>query len=170
MWRHWRSCLFSVCSCIIGTLAFAPPSWAIEGNTAAGPIGGSDIRSAFLPPPGFYGGAFGLGSVVHDIKDGTGQTVAGSLLDIDFAITEHIGRFQVGVAGFYLFQVADDRQFGAIVPPDGRQVRFMTLGGVLNYDMPEYGAVFRVKALTTVIARNFVESQAVVLGFAKKLH
>jgi hypothetical protein len=310
--------------------AFAPPSWAIEGNTAAGTIGGSDIRSAFLPPPGFWGGAIGLGSVVHDIKDGTGQTVpgldainltatiaapffayvpdfkffegsvglfgvfpagencgqlvsvvprrcisgfgdpyfevawsrsfgqlrpsrypgalpimeglvvelglgvvlpigkydaqaqrtngiaigfntfdiapsvaatyttpplivegtefsakfywnnyrtnpttqyrAGSLLDIDFAITEHIGRFQVGVAGFYLSQVADDRQFGAIVPPDGRQVRFMMLGGVLNYDMPEYGAVFRVKVLTTVIARNFTESQGVVLGFAKKLH
>jgi hypothetical protein len=36
--------------------------------------------------------------------------------------------------------------------------------------VPEYGAVFRVKALTTVIARNFIESQAVVLGFAKKLH
>ena len=62
------------------------------------------------------------------------------------------------------------RQFGAVVPPDGRQVRYMTLGGVLNYDMPEYGAVFRVKALTTVIARNVVESQTVVVGFAKKLH
>ena len=332
MWRRRRSGPFWACSCIIGALgvAFALPSWAIEGNTAAGPIGGSDIRSAFLPPPGFYGGAVALGSVVRDIKDGAGQTVpgldaihltakiaapffiyvpdvnffegsiglfgvfptggecgqlatvvprrcisgfgdpyfevawsrsfgqlrpsrypgalpimeglviqlglgavlpigkyvaqsqrangitignntfdiapsvaatyttpplivegtefsakfywnnywtnpttqyrAGSLFDLDFAITEHIGRFQVGVAGFYAFQVADDRQFGATVPPDGRRVQYMTLGGVLNYDMPEYGAVFRVKALTTVIARNMVESQTIIVGLAKKLH
>ena len=28
------------------------PSLAAEGPTIAGPIGGTDIRSAFLPPPG----------------------------------------------------------------------------------------------------------------------
>lgn len=331
MW--WHSCLASGCSSyILGALGIvrASSSWAVEGTTAAGPIGGSDIRSAFLPPPGFYGGAVGLGSIVHNINDGTGQTVpgldaihltakiaapfflyvpnlqlfegsiglfgvvpaggecgqlvsfiprrcvsgfgdpyfevdwsrsfgqlrpsrypgalpimeglvvqlglgvvlpigkydaqtqrangvtmgnntfdvapsvaatyttpplivegtefsakfywnnyrtnpttqykTGSLLDVDFAVTEHIGRFQVGITGFYAFQVANDRQFGATVPPDGRQVRYMTLGGVLNYDMPEYGAVLRVKALTTIIARNVVESQTVVVGFAKKLH
>ena len=40
------------------------------------------------------------------------QYKAGSLLDVDFAISEHIGRFQVGAAGIYAFQVEDDRQFG----------------------------------------------------------
>jgi hypothetical protein len=308
----------------------ADPALAIEGNTAAGPIGGSDIRSAVLPPPGFYAGAVGLASSVDDIKNGNGQTVpgldaihltatiaapffiyvpdvrvfdgsialfgvlpggkecgqlvsfvprrcisgfgdpyfelawsrsfgqlrpsrypgalpimegltlglgvgvvlpvgkydaqtqaangitignntfdiapslavtyttppilvegtefsaklywnnyrtnptthytAGSLIDIDFAVSEHIGRFQVGVAGFYAFQIEDDRLFGVTVPPDGRQVRYMTLGGVLNYDLPEIGAILRFKALTTVIARNVVESQTFVVGFAKKLY
>jgi hypothetical protein len=311
-------------------LCIVSPSWAIEGNTAAGPIGGTDIRSALLPPPGLYGGTIGLVSPVHEIHDGTGKPVpgldavnliariagpffvyvpdyklfggsvgligtvpigqecgqlvslvprrcisgfgdpyfeadwsrsfgqlrrsrdpaafpivegltlalglgavipvgkynaellanngitignntwdvaptvavtyttpplifegtefsakfywnnygtnpnthyrAGSLLDVDFAITEHIGRFQVGAAGFYAFQVADDRLFGVVIPPDGRRIKYMNLGGVLNYDMPEYGAVIRIKALTTVVARNAVVSNTLVVGFFKKFY
>ena len=42
------------------------------------------------------------------------QYRAGSLIDVDFAITEHVGRFQVGATGFYAFQVVDDRQFGIV--------------------------------------------------------
>ena len=36
------------------------PAFAVEGPTAAGPIGGTDIRSAVLPGPGAYGGAIAL--------------------------------------------------------------------------------------------------------------
>ena len=32
------------------------PALAAEGFAIAGPVGGTDIRSAMLPPPGFYGG------------------------------------------------------------------------------------------------------------------
>ena len=52
------------------------------------------------------------------------QYKAGTLLDIDFALTEHIGRFQVGAAGFYAFQVADDRPFG-VHCADGRRINFL---------------------------------------------
>ena len=326
--RLWL--LLTLLGVTTAALCGANPVHAIEGNTAAGPIGGTDIRSALLPPPGVYGGIIGLGSRVREIKDGNGDDVpglnaiqltaliaapifiyvpdakildgsigvfgafpggkecgqlisfvprqcisgfgdpyfevawsrsfgqlrpsrypgalpimegltfgvsigavlpighydaqlqqangvtignntfdiapslaltyttppilfegtefsakmywnnyltnaethykAGSLIDIDFAISEHIGRFQVGIAGFYAFQVADDRIFGVPLQPDGRKLRYMTLGGVLNYDIPEIGAIFRVKALTTVIARNSVVSQTLVVGFAKKLY
>ena len=47
--------------------------------------------------------------------------LTGQLLNLDFAITERIGRFQVGAAGFYAFQVEDDKLFGVPIPPDGRQ-------------------------------------------------
>lgn len=306
------------------------PSPAVEGNTAAGPIGGTDIRSALLPPPGFYAGAIGLVSPAHEIRDGTGKPVpgldsvnlmakiagpffiyvpdvkllegsvgligvfpagqqcgqlvsavpsrctsglgdpyfelawsrafgqlrpsrypgafpimegltvalglgvvvpaghydaqtqaangvtignktwdlapsvavtyttpplifegtefsakfywnhywtnpitqydAGSLLDVDFAISERIGRFQAGVAGFYAFQVADDRQFGGVVPPDGRRIALLNVGGVVNYDLPEFGAAIRVKALRTVVAKNAVASTGLVIGFIRKLY
>jgi hypothetical protein len=36
--------------------AWCGPALAVEGPTVAGPIGGNDIRSAVLPPPGLYGG------------------------------------------------------------------------------------------------------------------
>jgi hypothetical protein len=92
----------------------------------------------------------------------------GDLLDLDFAITEHIGRFQVGLAGFYAFQIEDDRQFGAPVAPDGRRAEVLKVGGVVNYDMPEYAASVRVKAVHALIAANTVEAWAAMIGWFKK--
>ena len=92
----------------------------------------------------------------------------GTLLNLDFAVTERIGRFQLGLAGFYTFQVADDRQFGVRLPPDGRRVEILDLGGVIAYDMPEYGASLKVKALTTAITHNTVGSWGVSMGWIKK--
>jgi hypothetical protein len=327
-WTYPRAAWFLVAAA--AALWMVDPSLAIEGNTAAGPIGGTDIRSALLPPPGLYGGIVGLVSPVHEIHDGTGKPApgldavnliarfagpflvyvpdyklfggsiglfgtapigqqcgqlvsfipgkctsgfgdpyveaawsrsfgqlrpsrdpgafpivegltvalglgavipvgkydpklqatngitvgnntwdvapsiavtfttppllaegtefsaklywnnygtnpdthykAGSLLDVDFALTEHIGRFQIGVAGFYAFQVVDDRQFGVVLPPDGRRIKYLNLGGVLNYDMPEYGAVIRIKPLVTVYSRNAVVQKGIAIGFVKKLY
>lgn len=93
---------------------------------------------------------------------------AGDLLDFEFALTERIGRFQVGVAGFYAFQVEDDELFGVRVPPDGRRVKNFQLGPILNYDLPERMASVKVKAITTFVTENTVESWAVVAGWAKK--
>lgn len=50
-----------------------PRAVAVEGATAAGPIGGSDIRSVILPSPGFYGGVVGLYNNVTQFHDGTGH-------------------------------------------------------------------------------------------------
>jgi hypothetical protein len=314
----------------VGLAGMAYPCLAAEGTTAAGPIGGTDIRSAILPPPGLYGGVIGLNSHATEIVDGRGQAVPGldavnltarvagpffvyvpdlsvlggsvgligvspggqecgqvvsafpsrctwgmgdpyfelawsrafaqlrpskypgalpvlqglvigvgigvvlpvgkyepqlratdgvslgnniwdvaptiavtyttrpliaegtelsaklywnnyginpdtqyqaaSLLDVDFAVSEHVGRFQVGLAGIYAFQTGEDRRFGVVVPPDGRRFEYMALGGVVNYDMPEYAAAIRVKVLSTVFGRNTGISQAIALGFAKKLY
>jgi hypothetical protein len=312
-----------------GALALCAPCLAAEGPVAAGPIGGNDIRSAILPPPGLYGGVIGVNSHVPEIVDGTGHPVpqldavnlnarlaapffvyvpdvkvlggsigligvftggeecgqlvsafpnrctwgpgdpyfelgwsryfgqphpskfpdalpileglvvgagigvvmpggkyepqlratngpslgnniwdvaptiavtyttppllmegtefsakvywnsyalntqshyqAAPLFDLDFAVTEHIGRFQVGLAGIYAFQTGPDEQFGMVVPPDGRRFEYFALGGVLNYDMPEYNAAFRVKALQTVFGHNTGISQVIAVAFAKKL-
>lgn len=55
--------------------AFANPAIAVEGPTVAGPIGGTDMRSAVLPPPGLYGGTFGLGAQAYDFVDAHGDTI-----------------------------------------------------------------------------------------------
>jgi hypothetical protein len=92
----------------------------------------------------------------------------GSLLNVDFAVSERIGRFQIGVTGFYAVQVADDKLFGVPIPPDGRRAEFLSLGGVLAFDMPEFGASVKVKAVSTVIAANTVRSSGMVIGWVKK--
>jgi hypothetical protein len=305
-------------------------AWAIEGSTAAGPIGGTDIRSALLPPPGLYGGLITFGASAFDFVDGNGKTIpalstahlnkklvgpfliyvpdiqvlggsigvagiipygeecghlfatsssrcmvghgdpyveiawsrsfgtlrpskypgafpilegltimlgfgavlpigkydpwehanqglsignniydfaptvaftyttppifaegtevsaklywnnyltnpathytTGSLLNVDFAVTERIGRFQVGVTGFYAVQIEDDKLFGVPIPPDGRRAELLNLGGIVNFDMPEFGASVKIKTLSTVIAANTVRSSGIVIGWNKKLH
>jgi hypothetical protein len=92
----------------------------------------------------------------------------GDLLDFEFALTERIGRFQIGITGFYAFQDEDDRLFGARIPPDGRRTTNAQLAPIVNYDMPEYNSSIKVKALTTVVTENTVRSWAVVFGWFKK--
>jgi hypothetical protein len=322
----WAQLLIIIC---IGIWSAPTPAWAVEGAAAAGPIGGSDIRSAILPPPGLWVGGIGLYNGVTQFHDGTGHPAAGlndfgladylggaffvyvpdfkllggeiglsgfipvgedcgqlvvavprrcvsgvgdpyfelawsrsfgqlekptttgafpiiqglvlqfgigalvpvgnynqqvqanngvtmgnntfdlapsvavtyttpplfadgtefsakfywdnyetnpatqyhaaDLLDVDFAVTEHIGRFQVGPAGFYVFQTGMDRQDGVVAPPDGRRLEYMAVGGVINYDMAEYNAAIRFKANTTVFSQNGVVAKLFVLSFAKKL-
>jgi hypothetical protein len=53
--------------------ALPAPLSAAEGPTVAGPIGGNDVRSAQLPPPGLYGGLLMGGSRAHDFFDGNGD-------------------------------------------------------------------------------------------------
>jgi hypothetical protein len=98
------------------------------------------------------------------------QYATGALVNVDFAVSERIGRFQIGVAGLYFRQVADDRSAGVRVPPDGRRAEVLNIGAVLGYDMPEHGMVAKVKVLTSGFAENAVRPFGVALTFAKKLY
>jgi hypothetical protein len=306
-------------------LAANGPAWAVEGSTGAGPIGGNDIRSAQLPPPGVYGGDILLYAEAYDFVDGNGNTIpgldkaeltlkatgpfllyvpkldvlggsvgfvgvlpyggqcgdlfgekecnsgfgdlylemawsrsfgklrpsqfdgalpvfeglsimagfgvvlpvgkydvgaqqhginignnlydfapalaftyttapiladgtefsakmywnnylenpdtgvaTGDVLSLDFAVTERIGRFQFGLVGTYVSQIEDDTIGGAAIPPDGRRAELLSLGAILNIDVPEAGGVFKIKALDTVQAENFIYSRGVVMGWAQK--
>jgi hypothetical protein len=91
------------------------------------------------------------------------------LVDIDFAVSEKIGRFQAGIAGFYAFQTQGDSIDGVAIPGDGHRGRVLELGGVLAYDMPEQVASMKIKALKTVIVENAVPSWGVALTVVKKL-
>ena len=98
------------------------------------------------------------------------QYSTGTLLNVDFAVTEHIGRVQFGLAGFYTAQVADDKQFGIPLLPDGRRTRVLDLGGVLAYDLPEYASSMKIKWLRTVISENNVNAWGVAAAWIRKFH
>lgn len=103
----WRVFLLIGYQCAVCAHALA-----VEGPTAAGPIGETDIRSAMLPPPGLYGGTRHLAAGTLDFVDGNGKTVP-ALRDA------HLAK-QVG--GPLLYYVPDitvlggSIGFGAIVP------------------------------------------------------
>jgi hypothetical protein len=68
--RIVKHCLFVALAC-----GYSIPLHAAEGPSLAGPIGGTDIRSAVLPPPGLYGGGVALRGEVLDFVDGQGQPI-----------------------------------------------------------------------------------------------
>jgi hypothetical protein len=96
--------------------------------------------------------------------------LAGTLLNVDFAISERFGRFQAGLAGFYATQVIDDKLNALRVEPDGRRAELLMLGPVVNYDMPEIGAAVKVKVVQSVVVKNTVNNYVGVLSFVKKLY
>jgi hypothetical protein len=53
--------LIQFCSGLVGSLALSMAASAAEAIKPAGPIGGTDIRQAFIPPPGLYGVGVGVG-------------------------------------------------------------------------------------------------------------
>lgn len=95
---------------------------------------------------------------------------SGRNVNTDFAISEHIGRWQVGVAGYYLRQFEDDQRAGIAVAPDGRRSQVLSLGPIINYDLPEYKAAIKFKARSSVFAYNTAMVSAFYLTFAKKLY
>lgn len=94
---------------------------------------------------------------------------AGDLINVDFAVTEHIGRLQLGPAGAYFTQVEDDRLNGIAIPPDGKRATVLALGAVAAYDMPELGGSMKIKAVHNVFEENFVHSYGIAVSFVKKL-
>src|SRR5215470_12430939 len=88
------------------------PAWAIEGSTAAGPIGGTDMRSSLPLPAGLYGGAVGLAAFAHQFNDGNGDVIP-ALSGLDLS-RGRIGPFLIYVPDVQLFGGAIE--VGAIVP------------------------------------------------------
>ncbi len=66
-----------LCSLLAAALILgaAPPTLAAEGPSIAGPIGGTDVRSALIPPPGWYGGAIVFGAEALRFVDGQGNAI-----------------------------------------------------------------------------------------------
>jgi hypothetical protein len=96
--------------------------------------------------------------------------LTGDLLDVEFALSEHFGRIQAGIAGFYASQVQDDELFGIPLAPDGLRAEVFELGPIIAYDMPEHASSVKVKALTTLSVVNSVESWGVAFSWIKKFY
>lgn len=104
------------------------------------------------------------------LKNSITKYSTGDLVNVDFAVSERLGRLQLGVGGNYYRQIEDDEQFGVRVGIDGRRAEVLNLGVVGAYDMPEIGSSIRFKAVTTVINENFPNASSISISFIKKLN
>lgn len=102
------------------------------------------------------------------VENPSTRYLTGDLLDVDFAITEHIGRVQLGITGFYAWQISNDKIDGVSLPPDGLQAKIFELSAVIAYDMPESASSVKLKALASPLAENFPTSWHVIVGWSKK--
>lgn len=73
--RRARASLATIVT--MALLCAVPPALAVEGTTAAGPVGGSDVRVALLPPPGLYGGVVYFAGNAPRLVDGQGRDIPG---------------------------------------------------------------------------------------------
>lgn len=92
----------------------------------------------------------------------------GALLNVDFAVSELIGRVQAGIAGAYGFQVADDTLHGVSIASDGLRAEGFSLGPVFAVTMPGIG-VLKLKGQVAIIHNNAVDNYGVGVTFARRL-
>lgn len=111
----------------------------------------------YLTGPNFMGD--GLEFSAHAFFDIVGHNSAthystGPIYDIDGAITERVGRWQLGVQGYYARQWEDDVQNGQVVNPDGKRLVVAAVGPIVAYDIPEWKATVKFKVSLPVYSRN----------------
>jgi hypothetical protein len=94
------------------------------------------------------------------------QFWTGDVLSVDFAVSERIGRWQIGLAGVFGVQTETDERAGT--PLKDTEALAIILGPVVNYDMPETRSSVKAKMLRTVYAENFVEALTFVLTWHRK--
>ncbi|OKO76963.1 hypothetical protein AC629_32310 [Bradyrhizobium sp. NAS80.1] len=95
-------------------IAASSHTYASEGQTFGGPIGGTDMRAAYLPPPGWYIGMV-LGSGYADRLYGDGQPVpnatAGGSIYLGALGVQYVYPFQV-LGGTIASTIQVPYQFG----------------------------------------------------------
>lgn len=59
---------------------------------------------------------------------------SGDEFHIDYLVGKHLGPWAVGLSGYYLKQITDDKQGGAKVGPDGNRGQVMAVGPSVKYE------------------------------------
>ena len=89
----------------------------------------------------------------------------GDVVDFDWAVSEHLGLWQIGLHGNYASQVRDDVVAGVSI---GNRLGASGIGPVVSYVIPAWKAVVRLNATAPLWTRNTNHLSSVYLVFVKK--
>lgn len=128
-----------------------------------------NVALTYLTRPNFLGD--GTEFSAHFFQDIAGENPRtnyknGLVVDVDVAISEIIGRWQVGVAGYYARQFTDDR-VNAQPVPGGNRFASAAVGPVIAYRIPECKCSVKFKAMISVFTRNSLAPNAAYLFVSK---
>jgi hypothetical protein len=91
------------------------------------------------------------------------------VLDLDFAVSERYGHWQVGLAGAAADQLFNDGRHGVKVEPNGKRLVVIKLGPVINYDVPDSSISLKAKLLAPVYVRNSAAVTGLILSATFRL-
>ena len=157
-------------SMIFPTGVYSPTQFVDPGHNTIIYI--PNFAVSYLTAPNFLGD--GLEISAHAFFDISGKNDAtnystGTVWDVDYAVSEKIGRWQVGLAGYYAQQWESDIQNGQMVIPNGKKLETAALGPVVAYAIPELKAGVKLKVQFPVIERNAINSTNVWLSWSQAL-
>ncbi len=94
---------------------------------------------------------------------------SGNLIDLDWAVSERYGPWQIGIAGDYVQQLTPDRLGnGTQVSPEGDLFGKIDLGPVIAYDFEDHSTL-KFKALLPIEHEDNFDNRAFVLSYSRKL-
>ncbi|MCI3203520.1 MULTISPECIES: transporter [Pandoraea] len=90
----------------------------------------------------------------------------GPVFDVDLAVSERIGKWQIGVAGYYATQMSGDQRDGLPIP-GGNKFGSAAIGPVIAYTIPEWKSSVKFKLQLPLYARNSMTQTVGYLVFSK---
>ncbi len=126
----------------------------------------------YLTRPNWLGD--GLEISAHAFFDIAAENTAthyhsGTVSDLDFAISEREGPFQVGMAGYAAQQFDRDIEDGVPVGPEGKRLEQIYLGPIATYDAASLGGTFKLKVQLPVVIKNGLNATRIYLIYSMKL-
>jgi hypothetical protein len=150
-------------SMIFPTGRYTPSFLATPGNGTYFFI--PNFAATYITYPDVVGGPLEFdGHVFLDVRNKNPATgyENGNIVDVDYAVVQHLKNWRLGVAGSYTTQVSDDRRQDVIVSPEGDRLNLITVGPIVSVAVPKYHVVFKVKAPFAVAGRDTLALSTVV--------
>lgn len=124
---------------------------------------------SYLTGPNMFGD--GTEFSFHVFLDVAGTNTAthyhnGPVVDFDYAVSEKVGLWQFGLAGYYATQLSDDHQNGQPVS-GGNRFASASIGPVVSYNIPAWKANVKLKAQIPIYTKNSLAQDVVYVVFSK---
>lgn len=130
-----------------------------------------NVAASYLTQPNFLGDGLELsGRLFYNraLTNSYTHYTQGDIIDLDYGVSERVGKWQFGIAGNVASQINSDAVNGQYVLPSGRYFALAKAGPVVAYDT-DWGGTLKAKISYPVWVRNTIASPQFILALSFKL-